>query len=187
MSAQFLIKIRIFWLIPLFLVIFGCAPPSVTVKQEITPELAIITLAYQKAVRNAYLDKQKQWHHGRLGNIAVNLQGDEHVGLCYHWQWQVYTAVKPAAKSTRWRILGIAINEGSMYEHHAVLLYRPDQTRFEDILKKPYKTNIYVLDPWGSGQPLVYNLGNWLKLPVTLEAPARLTRIQTSKPPWKNL
>ena len=185
MSTAFLIRKRIFLLFFLPLIISGCTPAPIIVKPYITPELARIIQAYEKAVFSTREDPNNQWHHGRMGNMAVNIKKGNHVGLCYHWQWKVYTSIMKTVDNTRWRALGIAINEGSFYEHHAVLLYRPDQTKFEEILKKPYKTNVYVLDPWGSGKPLVYNLGGWLKLPVTLETPARLTRIKTQHPPWK--
>jgi len=187
MNAYFLTLKHLFWLFVFSLVISGCTPPPVNVKHEMTPGLAVIVRAYENAVHQTRQDKDKLWHHGRLGNVVVNIKGDRHLGLCYHWQWQVYRAVQSVIKRTRWRALGIAINEGGFYEHHAVLVYRPDRTRFEDILEKPYKTDIYILDPWGSGKPLIYNLGNWLKLPVTLESPARLTQIKISTPPWKIL
>lgn len=135
--------------------------------------------AYRQTVRAAHDDERYTWNNGRIGNIFVNMDTENQRGLCFHWQKLVYLGIQDALHTTGWRASGIAINEGTFFEHHAVLVYDPDQIKFYDILTKPYKTNIYVLDPWSSGEPRIYHLKDWVELPATKILPARLTTVDT--------
>jgi hypothetical protein len=142
--------------------------------------LRTIQQAYQQTVHAAHKDSGLSWNNGRLGNMIVNINGGANKGLCYHWQRLVYTGIQPALVKTGWKATGIAINEGSFFEHHAVLVYNPATIKLTEILNNVNKSNSYVLDPWSSGEPRVYTTADWLKLPVTIKKAARLTRINTS-------
>ncbi|NOY65901.1 MAG: hypothetical protein GXP13_00645 [Gammaproteobacteria bacterium] len=141
-------------------------------------KLLEIQAAYISTIKQANLDSQKRWQHGRLGNITVNLEGKPYVGLCYHWQEIVYVGIQKSIKSTGWRATGIAINEGTFMEHHAVLVYDPARLAFNQIFNKKNNMKSYVFDPWKSGKPQVYTLKNWLLLPFSTENQARLTKIE---------
>ena len=157
----------------------ACSLSNTHIKNGQISGLQPIMQAYQKTVRQAHADDQYQWNNGRLGNILVNLDADSHRGLCFHWQKMVYIGIQAALVKSGWKATGIAINEGSFFEHHAVLVYDPAKTRLNNILVNSNKSNSYVLDPWSSGEARVYSLDNWLQLPLTIMAPARLTAINT--------
>lgn len=142
-------------------------------------ELEPILAAYRQAVRNAHEDTQYTWNNGRIGNIFVNMDTENQRGLCFHWQKLVYIGIQDALVATGWRASGIAINEGSFFEHHAVLIYDPRQVKFYNLLKNKNKYSTYVLDPWSSGEARVYHLNDWLELPITHILPARLTTLDT--------
>ena len=141
--------------------------------------LRIIQQAYQETVNAAHKDSRLSWNNGRLGNMIVNINGGVNKGLCHHWQKLVYTGIQPALVKTGWKATGIAINEGSFFEHHAVLVYDPATIKLTEILDNIDKSASYILDPWSSGQPRIYTTADWLKLPVTIKKAARLTRINT--------
>jgi len=159
------------------LTLSACSTSS-TVKPDINPHLQTIHRAYEHAVNSIQQDSTHVWHHGRLGNTIVNLQGPPHIGLCYHWQELVHNGIKNAVKKTGWKMAGIAINEGNFLEHHAVLVYDPALLKLDDILKYKNKSISYVLDPWGSGEPRIYTVGQWLQLAVNIEEQPRLTEIR---------
>jgi len=162
------------------LIFFGFSACSLTpghIKSFHNDKLQKIHQSYVDTVKQANRDLNRHWQHGRLGNMTVNLDGSPNVGLCYHWQEIVYVGIQPAIKKTGWRAVGIAINEGNFLEHHAVLVYDPQQVEFEKILKTQYQSNSYVLDPWKTGKPRIYSLKNWLALPFSIEKPARLTTV----------
>lgn len=138
-----------------------------------------ILSAYRQTVRHAHENDQYSWNNGRIGNIFVNMDAENQRGLCFHWQKLVYIGIQDALTATGWRASGIAINEGSFFEHHAVLIYDPGQIKFYDILNNTDKSTLYVLDPWSSGEPRIYRLKDWLALPVTHILPARLTTVDT--------
>jgi hypothetical protein len=155
----------------------ACSMTVQTIKDININGLIIIQQAYQQAVMTAHTDSQYAWNNGRLGNIIVNVNGEPNRGLCHHWQQLVYKGIQPALLETGWKATGIAINEGSFFEHHAVLVYDPGKISMEDILKDTKKSDSYVLDPWSSGEARVYTVGNWVKLPVTIKVKPRLTKV----------
>lgn len=139
----------------------------------------LIQQAYQQTVSAAHNDNQYAWNNGRLGNIIVNVNKEPNKGLCYHWQQLVFSGIQPALAKSGWKATGIAINEGSFFEHHAVVVYDPEKISIQDLLKDSRKTESYVLDPWSSGEARIYTVGNWLKLPVTVKVKPRLTKVDT--------
>ena len=158
------------------LILSGCSAVP-TVEPNTSPQLQIIHAAYKRAINNLEQDSSYIWHHGRLGNSVVNLQGPPHIGLCYHWQELVHNSIRGAIKRTGWKSSGIAINEGNFLEHHAVLVYDPTHLKLADILQSNNKSKSYVLDPWGSGEPRIYTVGQWLQLAASIEVQPRLTEI----------
>ncbi len=166
--------------VSIMLALSACAAMIKPIKSNNIDGLQVIHEAYRKTVHSAHNDSSQSWNNGRLGNIIVNINGGEHKGLCYHWQKLVYNGIQPALVKTGWEATGIAINEGSFFEHHAVLVYDPGIIGPNEILEEPYKSNSYVLDPWSSGEPRIYTTADWLKLPLTIKKPARLTRIKSS-------
>jgi len=175
MKAITVCKQALLW--PVFLSLCACTASINTINNSNINGLKSIQRAYQQAVSAAHNDNEVSWNNGRFGNIIVNVNGEPNLGLCYHWQKLVFKGIQPALSTTGWKATGIAINEGSFFEHHAVLVYDPLRTKFTDILKKPDKTDSYVLDPWSSGEPRIYTVENWLKLPVTIKVKPRLTKI----------
>lgn len=155
----------------------GCTLAPSHIKNINDNSLLEIQQAYIITITQANADNKKIWQHGRLGNITVNLEGAPNVGLCYHWQEIVYVGIQKSIKSTRWRAIGIAVNEGGFQEHHAILIYDPRQTPFTQIFNEQNTMDSYVLDPWKSGEPRIYTLKNWLTLPFSIEQQPRLTKI----------
>lgn len=163
----------------LFSGLAACSITSTHLKSHQIPGLEPILKAYRETVRLAHADKSTAWNHGRLGNILVNLDTKTQRGLCFHWQKRVYISIQPALINSDWTATGIAINEGSFFEHHAVLVYNHTKIRLDNILKHQHKSLNYVLDPWSSGEPRVYLLTDWLQLPHAILTPPRLTVIDT--------
>lgn len=141
--------------------------------------LHMVFTAYHEIVRQAHADHEHSWNNGRIGNMLVNLDPDNNRGLCFHWQKRVYLGIQKSLQESGWRATGIAINEGGIFEHHAVLIYHPDRNKLDTILKNSDKSSLYVLDPWSSGEARTYRLTDWLQLPLTTTKPARLTVIDT--------
>jgi len=156
----------------------ACSLTPVYEKSRYNNGLNHILRAYEDTVSRAHADSNRSWQNGRLGNLTVNLEGGTNVGLCYHWQEIVYVGIQKSVKTTGWRAVGIAINEGNFLEHHAVLVYDPKQLKFSQIMDKRFGSKSYVLDPWKSGKPLVYTLDNWLTLAVSIENQPRLTKVE---------
>ena len=159
----------------------ACSLHRVDIKSPPSRDAALQTVltAYQETVRQAQADREYSWNNGRIGNMLVNLDADNNRGLCFHWQKLVYLGIQKALRESGWKATGIAINEGSIFEHHAVLVYHPDRRRLDTILKNSDKSSLYVLDPWSSGEARTYLLDDWLQLPLTTTKPARLTVIDT--------
>ena len=172
---------RLFAYLALVLGLSACALNVKPINNININELKIIQRTYQNTISAAHTDNERTWNNGRLGNIIVNVNGGANRGLCYHWQKLVYNGIQPALAKTGWKATGIAINEGSFFEHHAVLVYDPSMIQLKNILKDPYKTRSYVLDPWSSGEPRVYTTADWLKLPVTIKQGARLTQVRPAQ------
>lgn len=165
------------WLLCLALFLSGCSARTISIHQDSPSALQQIHQTYVQTVLSAQQDTQLHWHHGHAGNITVNNEGFPNVGLCHHWQQLVYQQVKPVVDRVGWHAVGIAINEGSYFEHHAVLIYDPRQIKLNQILRQPYSSKIYVLDPWRTGVAQIYSLGDWLDIPLIVRRPARLTQI----------
>lgn len=113
--------------------------------------------------------------------MIVNMAGEPHLGLCYHWQKLVHEGIKPALGITGWKAVGIAINEGTGREHHAVLVYDPDKHQLQDLLSEQPAQAVYVLDPWPTGTAAVYQLPRWLHWPGRPRSSTRLTIISKNK------
>ncbi len=134
----------------------------------------VINNYYRQTVADAYRHPIQRWHHGRLGNMMVNLAGKPHLGLCYHWKKIVNQGIKPGLKITGWKAVGIASNEGTRREHHAVLIYNPDIHDFENLLSAQKSLSIYVLDPWPTGTAATYSLAQWLQWRTRTRSSVRL-------------
>ena len=80
--------------------------------------------------------------------------GGRRRGLCYEWQSRVLADLSGVAEDLGWRAAPIGRDVGGLAEHHAVLLYDPEQVLDGD-------ESAFVLDPWRRGAPDVYALGNW--------------------------
>lgn len=174
----------------LFFVIISLSACAVTIKPEEYhqfPDLQPVLTAYRDSVQHARNDPAITWTHGRWGNILVNSDPDLHRGLCYHWQKQVYIDIQEALRHNPWQAIGIAINEGSYFEHHAVLLYDARHLTTKEILLSKHQHKSIVLDPWSSGQADVYRLDDWLAKPWIQHEPARLTKlnVRAKFPPSK--
>ena len=178
---------RLLLCLPILLGLSACTIMVKPINNIDNSGLRIIKQAYQETVNAAHKDNRLSWNNGRLGNMIVNINGGAHKGLCYHWQRLVYTGIQPALLKTGWKATGIAINEGSFFEHHAVLVYDPATNKLKEILNNIGKSNSYVLDPWSSGEPRIYTTADWLKLPVTIKKAARLTRINAPDVKSKSL
>ena len=159
----------------------ACAPLPLVTPTAQEPDLAPIQAAFEQTVANAMQESDRNWHNGRVGNMIVNIWGGNNTGLCFHWQALVYMGIQPALQDTRWRATGIEVNRGTFFEHHAVLVYDPDQVPSQGLLDSPQVQSAYVLDPWADGKASIYRLQDWLKKPVTIKVPAKLEDISYLK------
>lgn len=142
----------------------GCSSPSpidpVTIAD---PRLCAIQDCLQACVAEADADSSRRWCHGWFGNSFVLLFPDQFRGLCYQWQDEVYTAVRPVAARIGWRAARIEINPDALVEHHAVIVYDPALTNESSLLTDSPAHAAFVLDPWHRGRPDLFELHDWLK------------------------
>lgn len=168
-------------LLSLIFVLYACAPLPLAAPADHEPDLAPIQAAFEQTVARALQEPDRNWHNGRLGNMIVNIWGGNNTGLCFHWQALVYLGIQPALQNSRWRATGIEVNRGTFFEHHAVLVYDPEQVQLQGLLDSPQVRSAYVLDPWEDGKASIYRLQDWLKKPVTIKVPAKLEDIRYLK------
>ena len=159
----------------------GCALLPQPIERAQGRSLVVINTYYRQTIAEAYQHPRHRWHHGRTGNMIVNLAGEPHLGLCYHWQILVYNGIKPALAMTGWEAVGIASNEGTGREHHAVLIYDPDKHQLQHLLSGQNDPLVYVLDPWPTGTAAIYSLTQWLQWREHDRSKARLTIIKENK------
>jgi len=143
------------------LLVLGCATAPIHVSHEQDPALEEIAKAFTSTVTKINNNHEFKWHNGWLGNIVVKYIGGRNLGYCYHWQNQVYKGVVETVKQQGWQAEGVAINIGTIYEHHAVLVYDPKRVNGEDLLADRASDQAYVLDAWRRGQPDIYTLRQW--------------------------
>lgn len=142
------------------------------------PAIGVIREAFVQLLKRAKSDPKHDWHNGRTGNMVVNTVGGNNVGLCYQWQELVYVGIQPALRKTGWRALGVSINKGTYFEHHAVVVFNPKKINPDTLLQHPGQAGVYVLDPWESGKPYIYTLADWLQKPWIIKVPAKITEIR---------
>ena len=155
----------------------GCAITPIPTEPPDNPSLMVINKYYRQTIYMAQQHPQQRWRHGRWGNMVVNLTGYPNLGLCYHWQNLVYQGIKPALEITGWEVVGIATNEGTRHEHHAVLVYNPEIHNLHDLLRNLPHQSVYILDPWPTGTAAIYSLSEWLHWPGQKRLNTRLTLI----------
>lgn len=126
------------------------------------PEVHLIHGRYEGAIRAAHRSPSHEWRNGWLGNMLVMLDRDDSRGLCYHWQEYVSLQLRTDIRETGWELLHLGVREGTMYEHHAVVIFDPSVVGRRDLLAWGGRPAAYVLDPWPSGSAAVYLLPDWL-------------------------
>ncbi len=141
----------------------GCASPvpidPVTIAD---PRLCAVQACLSDCVARADADPDRRWCYGWFGNLLVRNFPDDCRGLCYHWQDEVYTAVRPVVSRIGWRAARVEINESALVEHHAVIVYDPDRTDAARLLTDAPANAAFVLDPWHRGRPDVFDLRDWI-------------------------
>lgn len=159
----------------------GCAAPPVAPDNLSDPALRHIHTAFVRTVEAAHRDPQTQWHSGWVGNMRINLAGTRQRGLCYHWQALVYRGVLATVRREGWHATGIMINFGTRNEHHAVLVFDPKEVQQSSLLASPQGKPAWVLDAWRRGRADIYRLDDWLKLPLVVHKPAKLTKVEPAR------
>lgn len=127
------------------------------------PELKIIYAKFANTVNAAKNDPKTEWHSSWHGNFVVNTFGGDHKGLCWEWRNLVYDAVAPTARRVGWDACGVNINYGTVFEHHAVLVWDPKKVKFSELLTQPTPRHGYVLDGWTRGEPDIFLLDMWFE------------------------
>jgi hypothetical protein len=156
------------------LLVSGCAATPLRPGAIADPGLAEIQTAFEKIVRQAHTDPETAWLSGWSGNAWVNIAGGARYGLCYQWRDLVYAGVLPTLRRVGWTAKGIVINQGTVNEHHAVLVFDPLRQSLKNVLSAPAQQPVYVLDAWRRGRADIYPLHTWLQLPLFLRTPAQL-------------
>ncbi|MBU1710897.1 MAG: hypothetical protein KKE17_12915 [Proteobacteria bacterium] len=157
-------------------VITGCTSLTLEVTENQNQDLLLIRKAFEQNLHDTPENESgSTWHSGWLGNILINMAPDgKHRGLCHHWQKRIYQGVLPAARESGWGITGIVINQGTIFEHHAVLVYQPETINRRDILSYKYRDNVFILDAWRRGKADIFTLRDWLKLHLVYRVEAAL-------------
>jgi hypothetical protein len=156
------------------ILVSGCASAPLQSAAMVDPNLAEIQTAFEKTVRQAHTHTDVVWLSGWSGNAWVNMAGGSNYGLCYQWRDLVYAGVLPTVRHTGWAAKGIVINQGTVNEHHAVVVFDPQRLPLEKLLSATAQQPAYVLDAWRRGRADIYALHTWLQLPLFLRSPAQL-------------
>ena len=155
------------------LVLPGCAAPLVDPVQRGEPALVEIQEAFVRAVDWARSHPHLDWTSGWTGNAIVGMTDETTVGLCYDWQELAWDFTCPAVERVGWRVDGIAINEETWSAHYAVVVWDPTRVRREQLLALPADAPAFVLDAWRNGEPEIYTVADWIKIPIlVMEEPA---------------
>jgi len=142
------------------------------------PALKNIHQAFSQTVTDALNDPDEDWTSGWLGNMWVNFHEGRQRGLCYQWKYRVHAGVKETVHAQGWQLTGIVINQGADGEHHAVIVYDPEQIQEEKLLSANSAQAVFVLDAWRQGMPDIYHLSEWLQLARHVHVPAKLIEIK---------
>lgn len=127
------------------------------------PRLCAVQQCLHDCVARAEVDPNFAWHHGWLGNLIVRVLPHSCRGLCYQWQDEVYSAIRPVVTRIGWHAARVEINPDALTEHHAVIVYDPAFVDGnQNLLELPPDT-VYVLDPWHRGRPDLFELHDWLR------------------------
>jgi hypothetical protein len=134
------------------------------------PALRQIADRYEQVIRDAHNDPDTSWQSGWFGNMWVHYSDDPQRGLCYEWKWLVHDGIVDTVHDVGWQLRGIAVREGKSREHHAVVVFNPQQLAAGELLEgKPGQA--YVLDAWQQGEADIYELQDWLGIYATDSTP----------------
>ncbi len=134
--------------------------------------LAPIRDAYAATVQAAHNDPEHTWHKGLAGNVVVNVFTDSTRGLCWHWQSLVHEGVVDVVQAHGFEMNGIVVDEGTMHEHHALIVYRGTiVATMLDPEHAPY--DLVVLDPWPTGRAEIYDYVSWIRVMGDTSVPTR--------------
>ncbi len=152
----------------------GCATAPLQPTALTDSKLMQIQAAFEHTVSQAHAHPDATWVSGWSGNAWVNLAGAPRYGLCYQWRDLVYAGVLPTVRRVGWAAKGIVISQGTVNEHHAVVVFDPQRLPVEQVLSASQQQPAYVLDAWRRGRADIYPLHTWLQLPLFLRTPAQL-------------
>jgi len=171
-----------FMAILLFLTLQACvAVPVQVVSQDNGPLVEIQAVFESLLQQGSGVESGQIWHSGWLGNIMINALGGSNRGLCHHWQQRVYDGVQPTVSRLGWHAEGVVINRRTYFEHHAVLVYDPQEVSNTDLLEGRSRDRAWVLDGWRRGQPDVYTLEQWLTLPLVHKVEMQIETLTSKK------
>lgn len=163
--------------LPLLLATFYlCACVNLPINNDAIddPALQEISKAFNKTVEAAHNDPHNEWQSGWVGNMWVHFRGEEQRGLCYEWKYLVHAGVADTVERVGWQVRGIAVNEHTPNEHHAVLVFDPERVNSTNILTATSDKPVYVLDAWRQGQADIYPIATWLNSNFKTAKPARI-------------
>lgn len=148
-------------LISAALLLPACAVPLASSELP-RPELAVLQREFETIVARARDDPDVEWESGWLGNIEVNGDPDHRRGLCFEWQELVFARIAPAVRRVGWEAVRVNVNVGHFNEHHAVIVWDPDEIE-RDRLLVVEKPPAWVLDAWSSGRAEIFPLDGWIE------------------------
>jgi hypothetical protein len=152
----------------------SCAALPLQPGAMLDTRLMQIQAAFEDTVRQAHAHPDATWVSGWSGNAWVNMTGGPRYGLCYQWRDLVYAGVLPTVRRVGWTAKGIVISQGTVNEHHAVVVFDARRLPLERVLSASAQQPAYVLDAWRRGRADIYPLHAWLQLPLLLRTPAQL-------------
>ena len=106
-------------------------------------------------------DPEHRWESGWIGNISVNDDPEARRGLCFHWQELVFKKIAPLVHELGWDLVRVNINVGHFNEHHAVIVWNPDEIDRNRLLVVE-RPPAWVLDAWNSGRAEIFALKEWI-------------------------
>lgn len=179
--STFNMRLTVLLLLGIIAALQGCASaPPVPPSDYGQAALLEIHRAFEHTVRAARRDPQVRWRSGWAGNIIVNSLPSDDRGLCYEWQSLVYAGVLPTVRHVGWHANGIAINQGTRNEHHAVIVFDPKVTDQDRILSDPADNPAWVLDAWRRGEADIFTVQQWIALPLFRHTPPKITGVSTA-------
>lgn len=170
-------NIKLSFLLSISLLLTACIITPLEQDNISDPALQKIHQAFAKTIIDTFDDPNEDWTSGWLGNMWVNFHEGQQRGLCYQWKYRIHAGVKETVHAQGWELTGIVINQAAHGEHHAVIVYNPEQIKPAQLINANMAQPVFVLDAWRRGQADIYHVSEWLKLTNHHYVPAKLIEV----------